>query len=353
MPALATDITLILHSRASWPMLFGAAAAAGVAYHLYVMRKWRDAQPDSSPDSPLPLTLGGKASSPDTPTVVFIHGMGCSALEWAPLSHLLRGSRWAALDRVLGVQGELRAPRTARTIIEESREMLRTKGIVPPYVLVGHSFGGLIARAWALEHPKEAAALLLLDPMHEDFVSPLMPFDFRAAFDWAVPVIFATLAVLAPLGLVRLLDAAGALGLPPSELFPAPQRKEAVALYSSSRPWLRAAAELHGSFLSLPWVHGEIGPGNGHAVGETSLTLTATHHTTYRPRCASFGPTDHCHSCAPAQSITNVFPFSAHGRIHRPGGESPRKCGSDASAQTPHRGKKRTLGSSRRTTARS
>jgi pimeloyl-ACP methyl ester carboxylesterase len=183
--------------------------------------------------------------------------MGCSALEWVPLTHLLRGVRWAAIDRVLGGCGGLTAPRTARAIIQESREALKAAGVAPPYVLVGHSYGGLIARAWALEHPQEADGLCLLDPMHEDFVSPLMPFDFRAAFDWAVPVVFATLAALAPLGLVRLLDAAGALGLPPTELFPAPQREEAVALYSNSNPWRRAAAELSGSFASLPWVHGE------------------------------------------------------------------------------------------------
>src|SRR5262249_3915388 len=38
-----------------------------------------------------------------------------------------------------------------------------------PYLLVGHSLGGLYARHYAQRFPDEVAALLLLDPAHEDY----------------------------------------------------------------------------------------------------------------------------------------------------------------------------------------
>jgi pimeloyl-ACP methyl ester carboxylesterase len=251
--------------------LVGSACAVGalacVAYHVLATHRWHASQPPQrrAGRARLPITLGGGAGDAGTaaaaaaaaagPTVVLIHGMGCSALEWAPVAGLLRARRWAALDRVLSVDAAaLAQPRTAEAIIAEAREALAAAGVAPPYVLVGHSFGGLIARAWALQHRGEVAALLMLDAMHERFVEPPMPRDFRAAFDWAVPLIFATLAAGAPLGLARLLDACAALGLPPSELLPPAQRAEAVARYSRAAPWRIAELERRGAFASLAWL---------------------------------------------------------------------------------------------------
>ena len=241
------------------------ASLAYVAYHVFATRDYLSRQPPQrrAGRSRLPITLGGGAgddaaavASATEPTVVFIHGMGCSALEWAPVtSRLPRARRWAALDRVLSVDAAaLAQPRTAEAIIAEAREALAAAGIAPPFVLVGHSYGGLIARAWALGHRGEVAALLLLDAMHERFVEAPMPRDFRAAFDWAVPLVFAALAAGAPLGLARLLDACTALGLPPTELLPPAQRAEAVARYSSAAPWRLAELERRGAFASLAWL---------------------------------------------------------------------------------------------------
>ena len=251
--------------------------ACGIAYHMYVSRIWRVAQLHAPPpvrvgQAHLPLLTGGgsdartdaiidatgtaAASSAGQPTVVFVHGMGCSALEWAPVTALLqRRVRWAALDRVLNInERDLAVPRSAEVIVEELREALAFAGIAPPYVLVGHSYGGLIVRAWALRHRADVAALLLIDPLHEAFVEPPTPLDFRLAFKFAVPAVFATLAAAAPFGLARLLNWLGQLGLPPTELLPPAQRAEAVERYSLSASWRIAASELEGSMASLPWV---------------------------------------------------------------------------------------------------
>src|SRR5713101_6164073 len=57
-------------------------------------------------------------------------------------------------------------PRTAQRIVNELRTLLtnaRTKG---PYVLVGHSFGGLAVRLYAAQYPEEVVGMVLVDPTH-------------------------------------------------------------------------------------------------------------------------------------------------------------------------------------------
>jgi pimeloyl-ACP methyl ester carboxylesterase len=50
----------------------------------------------------------------------------------------------------------------------ELHALLRAAGIKSPYILVGHSVGGLIARVYGEQYPKEVAGMVLVDPTHED-----------------------------------------------------------------------------------------------------------------------------------------------------------------------------------------
>jgi pimeloyl-ACP methyl ester carboxylesterase len=54
-------------------------------------------------------------------------------------------------------------------VTDELRELLRVADLPAPYLLVGHSLGGLYARHYAQRFPDEVAGLLLLDPAHEDY----------------------------------------------------------------------------------------------------------------------------------------------------------------------------------------
>jgi pimeloyl-ACP methyl ester carboxylesterase len=53
--------------------------------------------------------------------------------------------------------------------------MLQRTGHKPPYILVGHSFGGLVMRRFALLYPDEVASVLLVDPMRCEEWPPLDP----------------------------------------------------------------------------------------------------------------------------------------------------------------------------------
>jgi pimeloyl-ACP methyl ester carboxylesterase len=59
-------------------------------------------------------------------------------------------------------------PRDAERIVVELRGRLAASGISPPYVLVGHSLGGLYMQYFARRYPEEVQGLVLLDSMHSE-----------------------------------------------------------------------------------------------------------------------------------------------------------------------------------------
>ena len=75
-----------------------------------------------------------------------------------------RFARVLSYDRAgLGWSDPATQPRTLANIVEELRSLLHAAGVAPPYILVGHSFGGLVVRYFAAQHPEEVAGILLVD----------------------------------------------------------------------------------------------------------------------------------------------------------------------------------------------
>lgn len=56
-------------------------------------------------------------------------------------------------------------PRDGGTVVEELRQALKQKGLAPPYILVGHSLGGLYMQLFAKRYPQEVRGLVLVDPV--------------------------------------------------------------------------------------------------------------------------------------------------------------------------------------------
>ncbi|HVB35085.1 MAG TPA: alpha/beta fold hydrolase [Patescibacteria group bacterium] len=101
------------------------------------------------------------------PTVVFESGLPGSVLSWSLVQEeLSRLVRTVAYDRAgLGWSDPGPEPRSAESVTSELRLLLARAGVAPPYILVGHSFGGLTCRLYASRYPDEVAALVLLDPV--------------------------------------------------------------------------------------------------------------------------------------------------------------------------------------------
>ena len=102
-------------------------------------------------------------------TVVLEAGLGDTLDIWAEVQPLIAASctRTIAYTRA-GYPGSDPAsgPRDAATIVSELRWELKRRGIPPPYVLVGHSLGGLHMQYFARQYPDEIEGLLLLDSTH-------------------------------------------------------------------------------------------------------------------------------------------------------------------------------------------
>lgn len=105
-----------------------------------------------------------------TPTVVMDAGLGDSYLTWQSIQPAVaQSTRVCSYDRAgLGYSDPGPEPRDSRRIVAELHALLRQARLPPPYVLVGHSFGGFNTRLFAYTWPDEVAALVLVDVSHED-----------------------------------------------------------------------------------------------------------------------------------------------------------------------------------------
>ena len=104
------------------------------------------------------------------PTVVLDSGLGGMSPLWANvLPALAPFARACAVDRA-GYAWSDPAPdgmrRTSPQIVSELRTAMAALGAAPPYVLAGHSFGGINVLVWAYQHPEEVAGLVLVDSSH-------------------------------------------------------------------------------------------------------------------------------------------------------------------------------------------
>ena len=102
-----------------------------------------------------------------TPSVIFESGIAASSLNWTALQReVARFARACAYDRAwLGWSDPSPSPRVGSVLVDELHSLLIAAQVPPPYVLVGHSFGGLLVQAYTVAHPDQVAGLVLIDPL--------------------------------------------------------------------------------------------------------------------------------------------------------------------------------------------
>ncbi|HZE71864.1 MAG TPA: alpha/beta hydrolase [Pyrinomonadaceae bacterium] len=123
-----------------------------------------------------------KCSGRGSPTVVLVGGLRASADDWsmsnkstpAVFPKVAKFTRVCAWDRPGTPVGENPSrsdpalqPTTAKDAVADLHALLSAAGEAGPYVLVGHSYGGLIVRLYASTFPKEVSGLVLIDALSE------------------------------------------------------------------------------------------------------------------------------------------------------------------------------------------
>jgi pimeloyl-ACP methyl ester carboxylesterase len=103
-------------------------------------------------------------------TIVFESGLWGKSASWAKVfTEISKDTTAFAYSRPgHGKSNLVSTPRDGAHIVQELRMLLRSKGLHPPYVLVGHSLGGLYMQLFARRYPEEVKALILVDSAHPD-----------------------------------------------------------------------------------------------------------------------------------------------------------------------------------------
>lgn len=103
------------------------------------------------------------------PTVLLEAGLNDFSVQWALVQPAVaQFTQVCTYDRAgLGWSEPSPHPRTSAKMVDELHMMLTNAGITGPYVLVGHSFGGINMRLFARQYPDSVVGLVLVDSAHE------------------------------------------------------------------------------------------------------------------------------------------------------------------------------------------
>ena len=105
-----------------------------------------------------------------SPVVIMDAGMGSTSAVWSLVQPgVSQFANVCSYDRAgMGKSDHAPQPHTSQDIVNDLHNLLGKAGINPPYVLVGHSLGGMNVRLYASEYPKEVVGMVLVDSTHED-----------------------------------------------------------------------------------------------------------------------------------------------------------------------------------------
>ncbi|MGG3944258.1 alpha/beta hydrolase [Peribacillus psychrosaccharolyticus] len=102
-------------------------------------------------------------------TVILDAGLSCCSIDWFYIQpQVSEFSKVISFDRAgYGWSSSVKGKYTSENVVEDLIKVLGKLNAKPPYVLVGHSFGGLNMRLFASKYPEKVAALILIDSVHE------------------------------------------------------------------------------------------------------------------------------------------------------------------------------------------
>ena len=216
-----------------------ALAVAGAIYQTIATKRAERAYPPPG----VMVDVGGyslhiNCVGQGSPTVLLDGGSGEMSADWVWVQQEVSGTtRVCAYDRAgMGWSEMGPEPRDAKQISNELHTLLEGAGIEGPYVLVGHSFGGLYMQTYAARHPDEVAGMALIDSSQPDQFSyqPVTrdSYEPQKQSIAVVPQLAQFgVSLLGRLGVVRLLSK---LDPAPPEL-PHQQRAQIDALSPSTR----------------------------------------------------------------------------------------------------------------------
>lgn len=137
----------------------------------------------------LRIVCGGSG----TPAVILEAGAGGFSPVWGPVQReVAKFTRVCSYDRAgYGKSDPPPAgePRTSANAVRDLHALLQAAHIEPPYVLVGHSYGGFHVRLYTSRYPTEVVGLVLVDADVEEEWTRVVPDEHRKGLDFARSII--------------------------------------------------------------------------------------------------------------------------------------------------------------------
>ena len=170
------------------------------------------------------------------PTVVVVQGAGEPAMMWRGFQRKAAGfARFCLYDRAgYGFSPPAGQAQDIDERAADLRRLLHASGEPGPYILVAHSYGGLVVRAFARLYPTDTGGLVMVDAIEESIA--FHP-DYLAFIRQSKPFVLAIRAAAA-VGIVRLADRLMRGGPPADE---ADRQGKELASAASARPAFYAA----------------------------------------------------------------------------------------------------------------
>lgn len=189
-------------------------------------------------------------------TVLLEAGLMSTMLSWSGLQEeLAKTYRVVSYDRAgLGWSDLGPMPRTADRIVEELHVMLERASIPPPYILVGHSFGGLTMPLFAARYPEETLGMVLVDGVAPAEWNPPSEHDGKLTRIGAR--VCRRAAILSRLGIIRLLAFLLTTGLKgaAARVVRLISRGSPAQSGTVSSPWFWALPENERMMSSVFWI---------------------------------------------------------------------------------------------------
>jgi pimeloyl-ACP methyl ester carboxylesterase len=192
-------------------ILIAALALLGLVYQSAAEASDREAYP---PPGQMIVVNGHRmhiqCASVGSPTVILEAGAGHFSALWAWVQPAVaQSTRVCTYDRAgYGWSEPGPEPRDAQRIAAELHELLKLADVEPPYVMVGHSLGGVYVRVYNAQYPGEVVGMALIDATHPD------NWTRQGESFEAVQTLASISSALSRIGLMRLFFAGQQFNLP-------------------------------------------------------------------------------------------------------------------------------------------
>jgi pimeloyl-ACP methyl ester carboxylesterase len=187
-PPTATQAVGLVSAAVGLQLALPITVEAAAPHRITGLTVYPSPSGDGTPLLPITIGAGAAATAPlvdvggrglyradvgsGGPTVVLEAGLTDSAATWSgTVPAIAAFTRVVSYDRpntTAGASDPAPMPRTAADVVADLHALLSAAAVPSPYVLVGHSVGGLFVRLYAGRYPGEVAGLVLVDASHEE-----------------------------------------------------------------------------------------------------------------------------------------------------------------------------------------